>query len=275
MSEVLAVLRISTKQQDLDNQRKEVSDYCIMKGYDIFDIIEIKKSAYKKVPKEILELVEKIEKEEYKNIKKLIFADVDRFTRNIKNGMDILSRLQKCNVIIEFVRENIDYTTPIGMKLLKYKMVDAEYESDMISQRVSNSLICKKFMKYHIGGVKFGKKIINKKLVNNEEEQYIIKIIKMFNRPSIKIGEVMEEIENYHINYKTESLEEEYYVIYNGYRLNGSESISMFTYTELSQLLNEYDIKKRGHKWNGLMVKRICGSRRVTKQNYLLNTMSI
>ena len=137
---IVAVLRTSTKKQNLDIQRKEIINY-VSTNMPLYinniDFIDIQQSAYHSIPNEIEELVCDLEYEKNTTVyDTIIFSDVDRLSRNVINGIEIINRIKNIvgqKVKVLFIREpSIDIYTIHGMNLLRNKLSYSELESDKI-----------------------------------------------------------------------------------------------------------------------------------------------
>lgn len=103
-------------------------------------------SGYKKVSKKLEKLLEE------KDITIVIYS-VDRFSRNLVNGVKLARDLLKCGHTIHFIRENLKIEHPRGKNwytFIKY-LEHAEHESRAISDRVKSVKSYLKDKGYFVG----------------------------------------------------------------------------------------------------------------------------
>jgi DNA invertase Pin-like site-specific DNA recombinase len=103
-------------------------------------------SGYKKVSKKLVKLLDE------KDINIIIYS-VDRFSRNLVNGVKLARDLLKCGHTIYFIRENLKIESPRGKAwytFIKY-LEHAEHESKAISDRVKSVKSYLKEKGYFVG----------------------------------------------------------------------------------------------------------------------------
>lgn len=132
-------------------------------------------SAYTKIPKILNNIINK------KNII-VIILNISRFSRNVSNGMYLLNKCKTNNNTLIFAQNNIIFNK-FSSYYIKKKIINlikyAESESKLVSQ---NTKILRD--KYNLnnlylgGGLKYGYKIINNKLVRKNNESRIVDFIK-------------------------------------------------------------------------------------------------
>lgn len=88
---------------------------------------------------------------------KLIVYSLDRITRNYDEAKDIFNYFQTQNIEIVSVTENSVNNKEIFLD----RILLAQQESELISQRVKRSINFRRFKRDHIGGVPYGKKIVS------------------------------------------------------------------------------------------------------------------
>lgn len=149
MEKVIAYLRVSTEQQDLERQRKQVVSYCKCNKYNLIEIIEEKVSGAKTERKGLLKLLSKTKDDG----DLVIVSEQSRFSREknivkvltnissvLENGLDLIfldnpNKIYKAGTEIEFAdlvmlmagayasnieREKITYRMQSGKEALFY-----------------------------------------------------------------------------------------------------------------------------------------------------------
>lgn len=83
MGKVLVFLRVSTEVQELDNQKKEMNDFCLSMGYDDIVYVEGKGASAIKINDEYIEMYEEVKKHiENKDISAVAVWAVNRLARD-------------------------------------------------------------------------------------------------------------------------------------------------------------------------------------------------
>jgi DNA invertase Pin-like site-specific DNA recombinase len=127
---------------------------------------------------------------------KLLFNDISRFSRNMKQGKELLNTLYKKGVICVSVSENLQYNEK-NKNLYEMILFSAEYELKKISNGVKNSIIYRKLNGGFIGKTPYGYRSIRnrkgiRKLIKNKKEQNILKISRGIVKPNkMKVSKYM------------------------------------------------------------------------------------
>ena len=259
-TDAIIYVRVSTTEQDIDAQQYSCEQYCIKNKLNIKKIYIEKCSAFKNNSQPKL----------YKLIKEnnncnLIIFSIDRLSRNIKIGNDLIKQIENKNITLISIKENINLNTALGKHNFRNYINAAQYESELISERVKNSIKYRKENNIHIGQAPYGYKILNKQLVTNLEETFILNfIIQNYGRyksSSALTNELYKLLTLLNrnsedfvpIQFTSEDNNYEYESYNNNYKLRITTRI-------LSNVLNDYNIKKRNTTWNMNKVSRIIKS---------------
>lgn len=154
MGKTIAYIRISTKKQDLDNQRLEILEYARRKNFHVDGFIEVETSS-KKTSKqrridELLELLGEADT--------LIVSELSRLGRSTQEIIDLINCIVNQGVRIIIIKQNFDIKKNIAEHDIHTKIVIhmfsllAELERDLISMRTKEALYARKSK-----GVKLGK----------------------------------------------------------------------------------------------------------------------
>lgn len=229
-------------------------------------VIKCVESAYSGTSSTIKKLINKFRG------KNIIIYNVSRFCRNKASGVGLLEYALKCNTRLFFVDEGIiwDKNNQNNLSVLKRKLELAEEESRAIGKRVKDALAEKKRRGYFTGGVpKYGYKVIDveggRKAVPEEYEQAVIKFINMCREvgTSVKVlNEWVKQLSS--ANSDTINLE------FSGKTVNRIHE--PLSYNEIANLLNDFDIRRRGTNWSTSSVSKIC---KQDYENVLENLMEI
>ena len=260
---VVIYIRVSTKDQSLDAQRDLCREYATKCNYNVVNIIEEICSAYNGQCKQI-KLVKLLNDIKYNkiSINKIIVSMYDRFCRNINFAINAISILNDSNVTLESAIGNIPNSgTPLGMKLMLYAFVDAQYESALIGERVrimkeykkkngSNVSICEEIHKF----VNFVRN--TKDIHGNELLLWIEKLRNHNGTLQDDDVDVTTECENETEKWKsfdTMTLKKD--VIYNS-----------ITYHDIASILNKYGIPNdNGNKWTSQELLKINRQKNIIK----------
>lgn len=244
MTKVVLYLRVSSPEQHANIQKFQCIEYINKYNYELIDIIEEKHTAYKNNENRVLfKFIQNIQPNQFD---KLIIYSYDRFSRNVIDGIEMMQVLEKNNIALESVNDNIDYSTPQGRKLVVERFALSQYESDLISHRVKSANNYKRCFGLYIGNVPFGKKlepIQRKKLINDNEEQKVINFIKCAKQG----GYTSEELTNI-IKSMTDIKEDDIVGSFDHKNrlIDPSEPMSN---CDIASILNDFNIKKRKRMW--------------------------
>lgn len=250
---VVIYIRASTKEQGIDAQKYICEEFCFNNRLYIDNIIIEKCSAYKNNKQVLLDNF--IKNNSNTNIN-IVVASADRFSRNIKKADELVKIMNEKNINLISVKENITLSTAFGKHEFRKLINASQYESELIAERVKNSVIYRKANNIHMGKAPYGYATFNGKLVKNNNEQKIIKFISMnvcrettTHKLSTNLLNLLKDINSENANNFVPiviTLEDDHYE----YReLNSSEKFKP-TMKTISEILNEYNIKKRNTSWN-------------------------
>ena len=140
---VLGYLRVSTKEQDLLNQKNAIFEYAKDKKILIDDFISVQISSRKDFKKRKLnEIIDRLDDGDM-----LIISELSRIGRSVTEVIDIINTLIEKNVRVVCIKENIDLREKqtIQSKLMITMFgLFAELERDLISQRTKEALKTRK-----------------------------------------------------------------------------------------------------------------------------------
>ncbi len=199
--------RISTKysknSHSLDTQEDQCIEYCKMSGLNVKEIIRDQMSSRNMT--NYTTLTNLIRKMDSGNV--LIIYDVSRFSRNVLKGIELLELMASNGINIYSVKENINYNDSMNKHLFRVFLNQAEYESDTISMRISNSVKHLKKIGGHMGGhTKYGYEMYSsggiKKTRKNFSEHRVVSRIKKDISRGKKPSEIACELNDSKILYR-------------------------------------------------------------------------
>lgn len=251
-------IRVSTIEQNIEAQEYSCTEFCNKYFLNVKEIIFEKVSAY--IGKKQIGLIDIIEK--YENINLIVFS-IDRFSRKTKNATEFIDKMNTKNINLISVKDNINLNTALGKFEFRRLMNMSQYESELISERVKNSIKYRRENDIHIGRTPFGYTKVDRKLVKNSMEQKVIKfIIKNVKKQStpkkitLALYILMKTI-NMNVNdfvpilFTKEDIQFEYKTF--------DENDNVYiTYSSIVEILNDYNIKNKEKKWTISTIKTVC-----------------
>lgn len=146
---IYAYYRVSTDEQDYENQKSGVVRYCEYKGLEIDkEVIEegvSGKIEYKK--RKLGRLIK-----ELKSGDLLIVSELSRLSRSMTDTFDMVKVLKDKGVNIYCVKENMEINdSALGLMIMSVFAFSAQIERERISQRTKEALAKKKADGVHLG----------------------------------------------------------------------------------------------------------------------------
>jgi len=103
---------------------------------------------------------------------------IDRLTRSPKDFYQLIELFEKHNVSFISITERFDTSTPAGRLLRNIMLTFAQFERELASERTKDKMLHRAEKGLWNGGIPpFGYKALNKKLVPNEEEAKVVKLM--------------------------------------------------------------------------------------------------
>ncbi|MFA5259040.1 MAG: recombinase family protein [Candidatus Pacearchaeota archaeon] len=125
--------RVSTKIQDVDKQVDELIDYCKRNNYEYELYVDKGISGAKDSRPEFNRLMEAVR---LKKIDLVVIYKIDRLSRSIQHFLHIINELQIKGVGLVSITQPIDTTSASGKLLMQIIAAFAEFEREMIRERV-------------------------------------------------------------------------------------------------------------------------------------------
>ena len=155
--------RVSTKDQSTDLQVEKLTAYCSARGWESRVFTENKSGATLDRP-ELQKLLTAARKREFDV---LVAWKLDRLFRSIKDFLNTVSELESLGVKLVVVQDQIDLTTPAGRLMVQMLMIIAEFERELIKDRVTTGVRRARELKGSWGPEKKGSVDKAKKLREN------------------------------------------------------------------------------------------------------------
>ncbi len=110
----------------------------------------------------------------------VVVNSLDRASRSPRDFFVFLDLLQKHDVELVSVHEQFDITTPIGKAFLAILMVVASLESDLASQRVTDSIRHRRAKGVHVGIPPFGYRRVGGHLVASDDAPVVQLLMNLY-----------------------------------------------------------------------------------------------
>lgn len=130
--------RVSTPGQTTENQSLELRCYCERQGWTITNIYEDK--GVSGASRERPALEQMLADASDRKFDVLAVWKIDRLARSTAHLVEILSRLRESEIDFCSATEAIDTTSPQGRMLLTFLGAIAEFETELISERIKAGL---------------------------------------------------------------------------------------------------------------------------------------
>ena len=247
--------RISSKNQldgaSLESQLEMCQKYCEEKKFKVLG--HVKEVASAKQMKYQVGLLNLINESSDTN---LIIFRPDRLSRNFYDFVDKNKTLDNKKIIIHCVQDNLNSSNPNDLLQIRSRIQEAEWENERRSEKTKSIIKKKKangtyyatispFGYKYVSEIKNGK--LTKKLVENTNEQLVIKLVKNLNSGKLSVSDsLIEKLtgKNYGVYFPDDE------------KCNECQSGNL-TYKSIAVFLNSINIKRRNPEWSGMSVKKI------------------
>lgn len=186
--------RVSTKEQadegfSIDEQERLLRELCEKEGYDIVDVYSDRGVSAKNISgrPEFKRLLDDVVNNQ---VDILLAWKLTRISRNLKDVLDIVELLEKYNVQVRFLSEQVDTSTPAGKMQLQLMGMIAEYERETIASNVKLGMRAKALQGGFLGGSVLGydsvktvdsnQRTQSKLVINFEEAELVKEIFRLY-----------------------------------------------------------------------------------------------
>jgi putative DNA-invertase from lambdoid prophage Rac len=140
--------RISTKEQNLDMQLFELREYCRCRGLKIIEEYEDRMTGSKDNRPALLKLLADARARKFDAV---IVWKIDRFGRSLRHLVNTLADLEALGVAFISLRDSLDFSTPSGKLQFHVLAAVAQFERELIRERVSAGMKIAKKRGVHCG----------------------------------------------------------------------------------------------------------------------------
>ena len=161
-------VRVSTRQQDYEQQLNACMNFCKMKGWTEVDVFKEKESSVKE--RKVFEELKRLAKSGHYGV--IVVFRLDRAWRKSRQFIMDFGMLKDRGIIVVSVMEGIDPTTPIGEATMTIIMALNQLERDNISLATKQRLATLKGTKRL--GRPYGSKDHHKRSIDGYERRWAI-----------------------------------------------------------------------------------------------------
>ena len=126
-------VRVSTVEQETDLQEVELKEYCERRNWDYIIYRDRGQSGAKDNRPALLELMQDVRK---RKVDVIVIWALDRLARSLKHLLTIADECKTLGVDIVCLKQNIDTTLPAGRLTFQVLGAVAEFEREMLRERV-------------------------------------------------------------------------------------------------------------------------------------------
>ena len=145
-------------------------------GWELYDIYE--DAGYSAADLNRPELQRLLNDIRRKKINIVLVYKIDRLTRSPKDFYQLIELFEKYNISFISITERFDTSTPAGRLLRNIMLIFAQFERELASERTKDKMLQRAKKGLWNGGIPpFGYKTLNKKLIPDEKESKIVKLI--------------------------------------------------------------------------------------------------
>lgn len=141
--------RISTIHQKTDSQDNEIEEFVKRHDYEIYKKYHDTLSGTKDSRPALKELMHDASKKKFDIV--LVYK-FDRFARSLKFLVDSLEVFRILNIDFISIKEAIDTSTPMGKLIFAINSAYAEFEREIITQRIVDGLNARRAKGFKLGG---------------------------------------------------------------------------------------------------------------------------
>ena len=139
--QVAVYVRVSTEDQNTNMQKADLKDYVEKRGYEIFRMYEDVISGSTTSRQALDTLMQDARKRKFDIV---LVWKFDRFARSLKMLVDSLELFRALGIDFISYKENMDTTTSMGRLIFHINSAYAEFEREVISERVKSGIAAKR-----------------------------------------------------------------------------------------------------------------------------------
>ena len=196
----IGYVRVSTEDQakegvSLDNQKSKIEAYCQLKDLELSEIVEDAGISAKNLKRPGVQKVLNLARK--KQVDAIVVYKLDRIFRSTVDALETTKMFDKWEVSFHSIEETLDTQSAMGRFFFTLTAALAEMERRIIGERTKAALLHKRSRNEKTGGdVPFGHDLAPEgRLVKNETEQKVIRLIRSLNRDGYSLRKICRELE--------------------------------------------------------------------------------
>lgn len=134
---VAIYLRVSTQDQNCDLQREDLLQYTNSREWNVFQVYEDKATGTNSNRSSLKQMLQDAR---HRRFDVLICWKLDRIARSLKDLVTIIQELTELGVSFVALKDSVDLTTSAGRLMLHIIGSFAQFEADIIKERVRSGL---------------------------------------------------------------------------------------------------------------------------------------
>jgi site-specific DNA recombinase len=164
----IGYIRVSTAAQategvSLDAQAAKIRAYCDLNDLELIEIVSDAGLSAKTANRAGLQRV--LSAADAGDVAAVVVFKLDRLSRKTSDTLAIIERLEAAGVAFHSITEKVDTRSAMGRFFMTITAAFAEMERDLIAERTSAALQHKIAQGEHVGGIPFGYKLEQGRLV--------------------------------------------------------------------------------------------------------------
>jgi len=181
MKKVVIYTRVSTDKQTVENQVKELTEYCKRCNFEIVKIYRDEGISGTKGRDERSGLDEMMKDAVHHKFDMLLCYSICRLSRSLKELITIMTTLNELKIDMFFSVQSIDTTTSAGKMIFNIFGSLAEFERELLRDRIKSG----------INRAREQGKTLGRKSIINES---LIKAVKMLREKNVGIKDISKEL---------------------------------------------------------------------------------
>jgi DNA invertase Pin-like site-specific DNA recombinase len=167
MKKVAIYTRVSTSDQNTDMQISDLTEYAQKRGWVIYEVYEDKISGATKSRPRLDQLFMDSKQRKFDIV---LVWKFDRFARSLKMLVDSLELFKDLGIDFVSFKESIDTTTAMGRLIFNINSSYAEFERELISDRVKSGVASKRAKMLKEGDTSWGRKQLDSAMQSKIQE---------------------------------------------------------------------------------------------------------
>lgn len=194
----IGYIRVSTEEQaregiSLAYQRAKIEAYAELHDIDLDEVVVDEGASAKNIEgrqgaSKVIEMAKK------RDIDAVIVYKLDRLFRNAQEALNVATQFNRAGVAFHSVTEKLDTQSAMGMFFFTIMAACAEMERNLVSERTRDALRHKKAIGEVYNHAPYGYDVKERRLVENVEEQAMVKCIVIMRRGGYYLREIATQL---------------------------------------------------------------------------------